>query len=111
MVKGIMNAVYVAIGLAFARKIYEKACSDPYEGLKRAAKEYRNQQLNILVGEPNIGKRIVHKSIADTLVEASRCVSIGKSHHIVPVVPMFSSTPKMEDIWKPVPSWTEIRKG
>ena len=94
MVKAVMNAVYLAIGIAFARKIYEKACRDPYEGLKRAAREYRSKQLNMLVGEPNIGKRIVHKSIADALAEASRCVSIGKSH-IVPVVPMFPSTPKL----------------
>jgi len=108
MVRGLMNAVYIAIGIAFARKIYEKACSDPYEGLKRAARAYRSRPLNMMVGEPNIVKRLVNKSIADTLAEANRCVGIGKSH-IEPVVPMWTSTPKLEDMWKPFP-WSPIDK-
>lgn len=93
MVKAVMNAVYLAIGIAFARKIYEKACSDPCEGLKRAASEYRNQRLNILVGEP---KPVM--SIPEILKKANS-VSIGKSR-IVPDVPMFPSTPKLGNPWE-----------
>lgn len=99
-----MNAVYVAIGLAFARKIYEKACSDPYEGLKSAAREYRKQQLNILVGEPKPAM-----SIPEILEMANRCVSISKSR-IVPDVPMFPSTPKLGNPWDLFP-WSPRDKA
>lgn len=103
MVKAVMNAVYLAIGIAFARKIYEKACSDPYEGLKRAAREYRNQQLNILVGEP---KPVM--SIPEIL-EKANSVSIRKSR-IVPDIPMFPSTPKLGNPWEKFP-WSPIDKA
>lgn len=92
MVKAVMNAVYLAIGIAFARKIYEKACSDPYEGLKSAAREYRKQQLNILVGEPK------HPMSIPEILKAANSVSISKSR-IVPDVPMFPSTPKLGNPW------------
>ena len=104
MVKAVMNAVYLAIGIAFARKIYEKACSDPYDGLKRAAREYRNQKLNILVGEP---KPVM--SISEILEKADRCMSIGKSR-IVPDVPMFPSTPKLGNPWEKF-QWSPIDKA
>ena len=103
MVKSLMNAVYVAIGLAFARKIYEKACSDPYEGLKRAARDYRKKSLNMLVGEKK-----PYNSILKTIIEASHQIS---KPHIVPDTPMFPSTPKLGEPWVPFPDVRDILKG
>lgn len=97
MVKSLMNAVYVAIGLAFARKIYEKACSDPYGDLKRASGAYHDKSLNMLVGEPK-----PRTSIKD-IIELSQQISM---HRIIPVIPKLPSTP---NLGKPFP-WSPIDK-
>lgn len=95
MVKSLMNAVYVAIGLAFARKIFEKACSDPYGDLKRAARAYHGKSLNMLVGE----KKPYRSSIKE-IIEMSRQISTPS---IMPAIPTFPSTPKLGNPWDPFP--------
>ena len=97
MVKSLMNAVYVAIGLAFARKIYEKACSDPYGDLKRTARAYHGKSLTMLVGEPKPRRRLKE------IIELSQQIS---QHSIIPVIPTFPSTP---NLGKPFP-WSPIDK-
>lgn len=87
-----MNAVYVAIGLVFARKIYEKACSDPYRETRRAIKVYRDRAVDmkspVLVG--TTGK---HPSIAEILEASSKIAAKPWIGGIVPKIPSFSSTP------------------
>ena len=100
MVKSLMNAVYVAIGLAFARKIYEKACSDPYGDLKRAARAYHGKSLNMLVGTPK------PRSIVKEIIELSRQIS---TQSLMPEIPTFPSTPNLGNSWKPFP-WSPIDK-
>ena len=101
MVKSLMNAVYVAIGLAFARKIYEKACSDPYGDLKRAARAYHGKPVTMLVGEKK-----PYRSIVKEIIDASRQISQQRS---MPVIPTFPSTPKLGNSWKPFP-WSPMDK-
>jgi len=108
MVKSIMNAVYVAIGLAFARKIYEKACSDPYENLPRShgilkqRPGFSYHDLDMIMGKPDAGK-----SIIKTIMETSRNIEHGK----MGVVPMFSSTPNTDGPWRHLLGVKDILKG
>lgn len=99
MVKSLMNAVYVAIGLAFARKIYEKACSDPYAYMRRSSGKFHYHELDMIIGRPNAGKNIIK-----TILETSRQIERGRMG-VAPVVPTFPSTPNLGNSWKLVPGY------
>lgn len=102
MVKSLMNAVYVAIGLAFARKIYEKACSDPYVYMRRSSGKFFYHDMDMIIGRP-VGKNIIKK-----ILETSREIESGRMG-VVPVVTAFQSTPKPDNSWTPFP-WSPIDK-
>ena len=112
MVKAVMNAVYVAIGLAFARKIYEKACSDqiykkacsdPYVYMRRSSGQFHYHDLDMIIGRPNAGKNIIKE-----ILETSRQIERG-SMGVVPVVTAFQSTPNPGNSRKPFP-WSPMDK-
>lgn len=103
MVKAVMNAVYLAIGIAFARKIYEKACSDPYVYMRRSSGQFHYHDMDMIIGRPNAGKNIIKE-----ILETSRQIERG-SMGVVPVVTAFQSTPKPGNSWKPFP-WSPMDK-